>query len=48
VRGAIRPPGAALTVGSRGAPGVPHRHRSRRLNVFIEWFAELIKPHLEA
>ncbi|WP_339070220.1 LysR family transcriptional regulator [Pseudomonas idahonensis] len=24
------------------------RHRSRRLNVFIEWFAELIKPHLEA
>ncbi|MCL9655325.1 LysR family transcriptional regulator [Pseudomonas protegens] len=23
------------------------RHRSRRLNVFIEWFAELIKPHLE-
>ncbi|KAF0861801.1 LysR family transcriptional regulator [Pseudomonas sp. LD120] len=23
------------------------RHRSRRLNVFIEWFAELIQPQLE-
>lgn len=26
----------------------PHRrHRSRRLNAFVEWFGELIRPHLE-